>query len=149
MCASKFVYFQRIRAIVKVYRFACAHFILKDKVWRMWWTWCFDFYCECLSRRFLTHRKDCYCMHNEGSRQLLENIFQGIIGVSSLHSDLLFWQKCYRWHWKLHPFTFIIITGYVLILSDVLWACNSCFLRFSFWLWWSWSRWMFPFFMGI
>ena len=28
MCASKFVYFYTIRAFVKVYRFACAHFIL-------------------------------------------------------------------------------------------------------------------------
>ena len=26
VCASKSVYFQRIKAIVKVYRFACAHF---------------------------------------------------------------------------------------------------------------------------
>jgi len=27
VCASKSVYFQGIRAFVKVYRFACAHFI--------------------------------------------------------------------------------------------------------------------------
>ena len=30
MCASKSVYFQRIYAFLKVYRFACAHFIVCD-----------------------------------------------------------------------------------------------------------------------
>ena len=39
VCISKYVYFQRIRAFVNVYRFACAHFNMNETLVKMSAIW--------------------------------------------------------------------------------------------------------------